>query len=248
MWDPAQYGRYAEERARPFHDLMARVGAQSPSYVVDVGCGSGELTALLGRRWPEATVEGVDSSAEMLADAPASLPRLTFTRADARRWRPDRPVDVVASSATMQWVEGHEQVLRDLVGCLAPGGWLALQVPGNFAAPSHVLLREAVARWLPALDVRSDPVLDPAGYAALLGDAGCRVDAWETTYLQVLSGPDPVLDWVAGTALRPVLAALPADQHAAFMAEYGAALRAAYPPGRLGTLFPFRRVFAVAQA
>lgn len=248
MWDPTQYGRYAEERARPFHDLIARVGAQTPSYVVDVGCGSGELTALLGRRWPEATVEGVDSSAEMLADAPASPPRLTFTRADAQSWRPERPVDVVVSSATMQWVEGHEQVLRDLIGCLAPGGWLALQVPGNFAAPSHVLLREAVARWLPALGVRRDPVLDPAGYAALFADAGCRVDAWETTYLQVLSGPDPVLDWVTGTALRPVLAALPVDQHSAFLAEYGAALRAAYPPGPLGTLFPFRRVFAVARA
>lgn len=248
MWDPTQYGRYAEQRARPFHDLMARVGALTPSYVVDVGCGSGELTALLGRRWPDARVEGVDSSAEMLAGATASPPRLTFTRGDARYWRPDQPADVVVSSATMQWVDGHEQVLRELVDCLAPGGWLALQVPGNFAAPSHVLLREAVARWLPTLEVRSDPVLDPAGYASLFGAAGCRVDAWETTYLQVLSGPDPVLDWVKGTALRPVLAALPVDQHDALLAEYGAALRSAYPPGEIGTLFPFRRVFAVANA
>jgi trans-aconitate 2-methyltransferase len=215
---------------------------------VDVGCGSGELTALLAQRWPDAAVEGVDSSTEMLARAPSATPRLTFTLADAREWRPDRPVDVIVSSATMQWVEGHEQVLRDLVGCLAPGGWLALQVPGNFAAPSHVLLRETAGRWLPTLRLREDPVLDPAGYAELLGGCGCHVDAWETTYLQVLSGPDPVLDWVRGTALRPVLAALPADQHEGFLAEYAAALRTAYPPGTLRTLFPFRRVFAVARS
>jgi len=247
MWDPAQYGRYADQRGRPFHDLMARVEARAPSYVVDVGCGSGELTALLARRWPEAMVLGVDSSAEMLAQAPSSMPRLKFTQADARHWRPDRPIDIVVSSATMQWVEGHEQVLRELVGCLAPRGWLALQVPGNFAAPSHVLLREATARWLPGLALRAEPVLDPAGYAELLGAAGCRVDAWETTYLQVLAGPEPVLDWVKGTALRPVLAALPPEHHAGFLAEYGAALRAAYPSGRFGTLFSFRRVFAVAH-
>jgi trans-aconitate 2-methyltransferase len=248
MWDPTQYGRYAEERARPFHDLLARVGAQAPSYVVDVGCGSGELTALLAQRWPGAMVEGVDSSAEMLAQAPSASPSLTFTRADVRHWRPEHPADVVLSSAAMQWVDEHEQVLRDLVSCLAPRGWLALQVPGNFEAPSHVLLREAVTRWLPSSPIRPDPVLDPAGYMGLLAGAGCRVDSWETTYLQVLTGPDPVLEWVKGTALRPVLAALPAEQHAAFLTEYGAALRAAYPPGRLGTLFPFRRVFAVAQA
>lgn len=246
MWDPRQYGRYGEERARPFHDLLMRIGASAPAYVVDLGCGSGELTALLSQRWPQATVEGVDSSREMLARTPF-LQRVRFTVGDARVWRPGRPVDVVVSSATMQWVDGHEQVLRDLVGCLAADGWLGLQVPGNFAAPSHVLLWEAVRRWLPTFPLREDPVLDPAGYAELLGDAGCRVDAWETTYLQVLSGPDPVLEWVKGTALRPVLAALPGEQHAEFLADYGTALRAAYPPGRFGTLFPFRRVFAVGR-
>lgn len=246
MWDPGQYGRYAGLRARPFHELLARVGAQTPSHVVDVGCGSGELTALLAQRWPDAEVEGVDSSAGMLARAPSS-PRLTFTCADAREWRPARPVDVVLSSAALQWVDEHDRVLLDLLGCLNPGGWLGLQVPGNFDAPSHVLLRETVARWLPSLPLRWDPVLDPAGYAGLLGSAGCRVDAWETTYLHVLDGTDPVLEWVKGTALRPVLDALPARQHAGFLEEYGAALRTAYPAGPLGTLFPFRRVFAVAR-
>lgn len=245
-WDPGQYHRYAAERSRPFVDLLARVGAVSARYVIDLGCGSGELTEQLARRWPAAEVEGVDSSAEMLARAPHRH-GLRFTQADIRRWRPDRPVDVAVSSAALQWVDGHEQVLRDIARALSPGGWLAIQVPGNFAAPSHRLLREIAGRRLPDLTLRAEPVLEPAGYADLLAAEGLRVDAWETTYLQVLHGPDPVLEWVKGTALRPVLAALPAERQSDFMAEYGAALRAAYPATPQGTYFPFRRIFAVAQ-
>ena len=245
-WDPAQYHRYADERSRPFAELLTRVGAVSPRYVVDLGCGSGELTALLAQRWPEALVEGVDSSAEMLAQAPAGA-RLSFTLADIRTWRPVRPADVVVSSAALQWVDGHEQVLREFIGALAADGWLAVQVPGNFAADSHRLLRDVAARWVPELTLRTDPVLDPTGYFALLAAEGLQVDAWETTYLQVLPGEDPVLEWVKGTALRPVLAALAPGRQPAFLAEYGAALRAAYPGGSAGTLFPFRRVFAVGH-
>lgn len=245
-WDPAQYHRYAAERSRPFAELLARIGDVDACYVVDLGCGSGELTAQLAQRWPRAEVEGVDSSVEMLAQAQAR-PGLRFTRADIRDWRPDRPVDVLVSSAALQWVDGHEQVLRSLAGALAAGGWLALQVPGNFAADSHRLLRDLAARWVPELALRADPVLDPAGYADLLAGAGLRVDAWETTYLQLLPGADPVLEWVKGTALRPVLAALPADRQPGFLTEYGAALRAAYPATAHGTYFPFRRIFAVGH-
>ncbi|MBA3524170.1 MAG: methyltransferase domain-containing protein [Geodermatophilaceae bacterium] len=247
MWDPGQYARFSDERSRPFHDLLGRVFAPAPRYVVDVGCGSGELTALLARRWPEADVDGVDSSAEMLARAPTDVPRLSFIEADATDWRPERAPDLVVSNAALQWVPGHEQVVRDLAAALAPGGWLALQVPGNFDAPSHVLLRETASRWLPGLDLRRAPVLDPAGYATLLGGCGLTVDAWETTYLQLLHGQDPVLEWMRGTALRPVLAELPAAEQPGFLAEYGAALRTAYPAGPHGTALPFRRVFAVGR-
>ncbi len=247
MWDPGQYGRYAGERARPFYDLVARVGVRDPRYIVDVGCGSGELTSLLAQRWPSAAVEGFDSSPDMLAEA-IPEPRVTFTLADVREWRPSRPVDLIVSSAVLQWVDGHEQILRRLAGFLRPGGWLALQVPGNFQAPSHRLLREQTLRWVPDFPYRERPVLEPAGYVELLTDAGLRVDAWETTYLHVLQGKDPVLNWVKGTALRPVLAGLPEPAHPAFVAEYATALRAAYPAGPAGTLFPFRRIFSVGHS
>lgn len=249
MWNPDRYARYAEDRAQPFHDLLAAVPAEAPGYVADVGCGSGELTARLARRWPTARVEGVDNSPQMLAAAAGHEGgTLSFTAADAATWQPTEAVDVLVSNACLQWVDGHADVLRRWVGALAPGGWLAIQVPGNFAAPSHRLLRSVAARYLPGLALRADPVLDPAGYWRLLTDAGCRVRAWETTYLHVLAGEDAVLEWTRGTALRPVLAAFgDRPQAQEFLAEYAAALRLAYPPEPGGTVLPFRRVFAVAQ-
>lgn len=253
VWDPKQYGRYADERSRPFYELVSRIGAISPEYVLDLGCGDGALTATLLERWPAATVHGVDSSAHMLAGAErrAVAGRLTFHQGDLASWQPAHPLDVVISNAALQWVPGHEVVLTRLVGGLVPGGWLALQVPANFDEPSHTLLREVAARprWRELVPpLRAAPVLSPAGYLNLLAGLGCRVDAWQTTYLHVLPGDDPVLEWTSGSALRPVLAALDPADAAEFRAEYGAALRVAYPKGPYGTVFPFHRTFAVASA
>jgi trans-aconitate 2-methyltransferase len=253
VWDPQQYARYADERSRPFFELLGRVGATAPAYVVDLGCGDGALTATLLARWPGAVVDGVDSSAQMLAGAEEyAVPgRLAFHRGDLAGWRPPRRPDVVVSNAALQWVPGHEAVLRGLVAGLAPGGWLAVQVPANFDEPSHTLLREVAGRprWRGAVPPpRPAPVLTPAGYLDLLAGLGCRVDAWQTTYLHVLAGADAVLEWTAGSALRPVLAALSAADAEELRAEYGAALRAAYPERDYGTVFPFRRTFVVATA
>lgn len=255
-WDPAGYLRFGDERARPFTDLMARVGAREPRTVVDVGCGEGALTASLAQRWPAARVTGVDSSPEMLAAAAAhAVPgRVTFARGDAQEWQPAEPVDVLVTNAVLHWVPGHADLLRRWAGQLAPGGWLALQVPGNFRAPTHALLAGLCRspRWAGLVGDAApaeDAVLDPAGYLDVLGGAGLATDAWETTYLHVLRGDDPVLGWVRSTVLRPVLARLGEDDAAELTAEYAAALRAAYPRRPDGTtLLPFRRVFAVGHA
>lgn len=251
VWDPQHYARYADERARPFYDLLARVEADSPSSVADLGCGPGDLTASLAQRWPGAQIQGVDSSAAMLERAAAfTSPGLEFALADVRDWQPVGPVDVLITNATLQWVDGHAALLTRWAEALVPGGWLALQVPGNFSAPSHTLLRALVEEWsarLPAGPIRADPVLDPVGYWSLLTAAGCRVQAWETTYLHVLPGPDAVLEWTRGTALRPVLEVLNPADVAEFTQQYAERLRTAYPSGPHGTLFPFRRIFAVAQ-
>jgi trans-aconitate 2-methyltransferase len=254
-WDPAGYLRYAGERARPFVDLLNRVDVARPSAVVDLGCGEGTMTATLAERWPGARVTGVDSSPEMLAAAvPSAVPgRVEFVHGDVRDWAPDGPVDVVVSNAVLHWVPGHERLLTRWAGWLRPGGGLAVQVPGNFRAPTHALLAELClsARWASRLAdaaPRPDTVLEPAGYLDVLTAAGLAPDVWETTYLHVLSGADPVLGWVRSTVLRPVLTLLDDADAAEFTAEYAVALRAAYPVRPDGTtLLPFRRVFAVAS-
>ncbi len=272
MWDATLYLRFGGERARPFFDLLSRVGAELPGYVVDMGCGPGNLTAMLAERWPAATVCGVDNSPEMIEAArqlvPAAArpsvtpagrqptvtshaPGLSFMLDDIRHWEPQCLPDVIISNAVLQWVPGHRELLVRWADQLAAGGWLAFQVPGNFDQPSHEILRElaASARWRPLLtDVELNrQSADPADYAELLAGVGCEVDAWETTYVHILTGTDPVLEWYKGTGLRPVLAALDADQGADFLAEYGTRLQQAYPPRSFGTVFPFRRVFAVAH-
>jgi len=259
MWDPARYRQFGAERSRPFYELVARIGATEPNFVADLGCGPGELTADLCVRWPTAQVLGVDSSADMIAaaeDVVASLPdggrrRLRFELADISDWEPDRPADVIVSNAMLQWLPEHEKLLPRWVGHLAPGGWLAFAVPGNFDQPTHRLLRELaeLPRWRDLLAgvAFNRQAADPAEYLDLLAREGCAVDAWETTYLHVLEGDDPVLDWYKGTGLRPVIAALDEGQAAEFIAEYGALLREHYPRRPYGTVLPFRRVFVVAR-
>ncbi|MEU4115133.1 methyltransferase domain-containing protein [Kitasatospora sp. NPDC028055] len=255
VWDPAQYLRFADERTRPLRELLARVPAlpnEPAPTVLDIGCGPGNSTAVLRERWPKARLTGLDNSAPMLAAARTDgEPTADYLLADARDYDPAPAApDLIASNATLQWVDGHLAVLARWAAALGPGGVVAVQVPGNFEAPSHTLLADLrrSARWRDALgaDAVRGGVHPPGRYLDVLAGAGCAADVWETTYCTLLPGPDPVLEWVKGTALRPVLGRLtdPADR-AAFLAEYGRLLREAYPAGPYGTVFPFRRIFAV---
>ncbi len=248
-WDPAAYLAFDDHRSRPFQDLLSRIGATAPRRVVDLGCGPGHLTGLLTARWPAAEVEALDSSPEMVA---ATRDRgLPARLADVRDWRPGPSDDVVVTNAVLQWVPGHRALLAEWVGLLPAGGWFAVQVPGNLGSPSHTLIRELLASpsWRGLVEPRAElGVHTPAEYADTLGEAGARTDVWETTYLHRLDGPDPVLAWVTGTALRPVRAALDDDEWDRFRAELAPRLRAAYPARADGTTWlPFRRIFAVAH-
>ncbi|MEW1927429.1 trans-aconitate 2-methyltransferase [Streptomyces sp. NPDC088360] len=266
-WDPGQYLRHSGHRARPFVDLLARVPelpaaeGRAPR-IADLGCGPGNVTRLLAERWPTAHVTGFDNSpqmleqAERLAGPTSGGGRLDFTAADAADWAPPaKTYDLILSNATLQWVPGHPDSFPAWIAALAPGGTFAFQVPGNFDAPSHVLMRELSEseRWRGRLGGRlrhADAVLPPTAYLERLVSLGCEADVWETTYLHLLEGADPVLDWVKGTGLRPVLTALAGDEGARreFLSEYGELLRKSYPAGPGGsTVFPFRRVFGVAR-
>jgi trans-aconitate 2-methyltransferase len=197
-------------------------------------------------------VIGIDSSGDMLASAGQSGIRATWVEADLAAWAPQHAPDLIFSNAALHWVGGHEKLLPRLLECVRPGGVLAVQMPRNFEAPSHTLLRATAAsgpwadRLAEVLDWR--PVATPEWYYDLLAPQAAALDIWETVYLHVLEGDDPVLRWTRSTALRRIVQALDEADCAAFEAAYAARLRAAYPRRADGrTLFAFRRLFIVAQ-
>ena len=249
-WDPERYLRFADERGRPFVELIGRVATDDPRTVVDLGCGPGNLTGLLKQRWPSAQVTGLDSSAEMIATARDRDDGVAYNVADLRDWRPSTPVDVLVSNATLQWVPDHLALLPSLVEGVRPGGWFAFQVPGNFDEPSHTIRRDLAAT--PPYDAQTAGVATPdahdaATYLRALQPLVASVDAWGTTYLHVLHGEDPVFTWVSGTGARPTLQALDETLRPRFEDEFKRRLRAAYPDDGWGVVLPFRRVFVVAQ-
>lgn len=246
-WDPALYLGFQDHRARPFFELITRIDAAAPRRVVDLGCGAGNLTPVLAHRWPDAEVEAVDSSPDMVE---AARERGVDARVgNVRTWTPAPDTDVVVCNAVLHWVPEHRDLLRRWAGALPSGAWIAVQVPGNFAAPSHALPRELAAeRGLHVGLLTTDAVSAPSEYASLLADAGCAPDCWETTYIQRLTGENAVLDWVSGTALRPVRDALDDEEWQRFRTDLAPRLRDAYPPRPDGTTWlPFRRIFAVAR-
>ncbi len=252
-WDPERYLSFGAERLRAAADLLARVPLTAPDSVADLGCGPGNATRLLADRWPGAQIFGLDRSPQMLAEARRSGPGATWVEADLATWRPHDRLDLLYANASLQWLDRHDILFPRLMTFLRPRGVLAVQMPRNFAAPSHTLLRETAAEgpWAERLAgvLRTDPVGAPAFYFDLLAGAASCLDIWETEYLHALKGADPVLDWTRGTALGPVAEALARDEMAAFEAAYAERLRMAYPRGPDGlTLYPFRRLFIVSAA
>ena len=251
-WDPGLYLRFRDLRLRPALELLARVDLEDPGRVVDLGCGTGTSTALLRSRWPEAEVEGIDSSAEMLEAAAAADPGLRWTRADLAGWSTEAPVDLLFANASLQWVGDHPSLFPHLVRQVAPGGVFAVQMPANHGEPSHALIR-AVAAEGPWRDRFAGfepwhPPLPPQVLHRLLAPLAASLDQWDTVYQQVMDGPAAILAWVRGTALRPYLDRLDDEERLAFESDYLARLALAYPELAGGhTLFPFRRRFLVLK-
>lgn len=249
-WDAAQYLRFEDERLRPALDLMGRIAHPSPRRVVDLGCGAGNAMPALAARFPGATVTGVDGSAAMLAKAAGS--GFATEQADIATWSPAAPVDVLFSNAALHWLGGHEALFPRLLGHLAPGGVLAVQMPAMHAAPLRAE-QDRVARegpWAAALAgvTSAPPILDPGGYYDLLRPRVAALDLWVTEYVHVLRGEDPVVQWAMGSSLRPFLDVLKGELREGFLTAYRAAMRAAYPPRADGAvLLPFRRLFLLAR-
>ena len=256
-WDPAQYDLYRRQRRRPAEDLLAAAvswaATARPGRIADLGCGGGDLANRLAGRWPEAEVTGIDGSAAMLEQARQTATRVIWQQADLAQWQPARPFGLIVSNAALHWLGDHRSLFRRLLAALVPGGVLAVQMPRNFAAPSHTLLAETIVDgpWAARLADRLGPapVHAPECYFDWLAPLAADLDIWETEYLHRLSGEDAVMNWTRGSTLVPVLERLDGEEQAAFLAAYGARLRAAYPVRTDGTtLFPFRRLFLLARS
>ena len=251
-WDPAQYLRWSDHRVRPAVDLMQRVPLERPGHIVDLGCGAGNVTALLRRQWPQARVTGVDGSAAMLERARASDAGVEWRQADIGAWSPPAPDDLIYSNAALHWLDDHAALFPRLLGFVAPAGALAVQMPRNFGEPSHTSIAELAREggWRDRLAplIRPEPTRPPAFYWDVLAPHAKALDIWETVYEQALTGDNPVADFVKGSWLKPFLDALDAEAAGRFEAAYRARIARAYPPRADGTtLFPFRRLFIVAR-
>lgn len=253
-WEPGHYLKFEDLRVRPALDLLTQVALDAPGRVTDLGCGAGNITPFLRERWPKAHITALDHSPEMLARAMAQYVHInaTWQEDDVRTWEATEAQDLIFSNAVLHWVDDHAGLFPRLMGELAPGGVLAVQMPRQFAEPSHVLMRE-VARSGPWAEVltpllREEPVAEPEAYYDGLRPHAETLNIWETTYAQVLDGEDAVLDWIGSTSLKPLLEALDGERREVFRDALALKLRAAYPVRADGkTLFSFRRLFIVAQ-
>jgi len=251
-WNPEQYLKFSAPRLRPAVDLLARVAVKEPTLIFDLGCGAGNVTRLLLDRWPSASIVGVDDSKKMLQKAAIELPQVRWVNQRLAEWRSDYPADLIYSNAALHWLPNHAQLFPKLLDSLAPGGTFAIQMPRNFAAPSHTLIGDTVRAgpWRNRLQhlLVPAPVAEPNFYYSLLAPLAKSIDIWETEYLQTLEGRDPVKEWTKGTWLKQFLDCLDESEGDAFEADYALRLRHVYKQQADGkTLFPFRRLFIVLQ-
>jgi trans-aconitate 2-methyltransferase len=252
-WSPESYGRFSDLRLRPALDLLAQVGDMPEGNVVDLGCGAGAAGPALASRFSKRKLIGVDGSPAMLAKAAATRCYGRCDLADISAWEPGKPPALIFSNAVLHWLAAHETLVPRLAGCVVPGGVLAVQMPMQWLAPSHRLLREIAGRMFPERFDYSGwqpPVAPPQAYWDMLSPLG-SLTLWETEYLQPLP-PDasahPVRRFTESTALRPILEKLSPEEAAAYLAGYDAALDGAYPRGADGgALMPFRRLFFVLR-
>ena len=253
-WDPQQYNRFERQRDRAADDLLARLPHDlTPREIWDLGCGPGRQAIWLKRRYSEARVHGLDSSEAMLGEARVAGPDVHWRLGDIAAWTPGAPVDLIFANASLHWLPEHEALMRRLTGELASGGVIAAQMPMAWETRHHQLMREVAADgpWAKTLAgvATVAPLLTPEAYYAVLAESCGDIDIWSTSYLQALSGPNAVLEWMKGTALRPHLAALmDKTMRRTYLDALGARLSAAFPRRPDGvTLMPFPRLFLVAR-
>lgn len=250
-WNPSQYLRFGNERLQPVIDLIGRIPLESPRVIYDLGCGTGSGTVILKERWPGARVTGVDSSESMLERTRTLEADVSWQHSDLNAWESSAPADLIFSNAVFHWLDDHHTLFPRLMTNVAPGGILAVQMPLMWRAPTHRLIAGTVrgGPWQERLEphLREFPVLEGQEYYDLLIGQASSIDMWETTYYHILEGPDPVVEWLKGSILRPLLDLLEEPEAEIFLEMYSSQISQAYPQQPDGkTVLPFRRLFFMA--
>lgn len=242
-WNASQYLKFEDDRTRPARDLLAQVPLQRPRKVVDLGCGPGNSTELLVNRYADSEVIGLDSSKDMLRQARERLRRCVFLEADLETWTPQEHVDLLFANAVFQWIPDHQRVLRRLIEALPEDGVLAAQMPDNTREPSHVLMQELA----PPADAARADLPAPEAWYDLLKPLCRRVEIWHTIYNHVMAGPEAIVEWFKGSALRPFLSALDARAADDLLTAYTKEIARHYTARCDGQiLLRFPRLFIVA--
>jgi len=253
-WDANLYLKFAGHRGRPAADLVEQIALENPQRIIDLGCGTGNSTEQLRRRWPKAELTGLDNSPEMLAQARANHPDWKWIQSTVEDWSPSDRFDLIFSNACLHWIGDHRRLFPQLFSNLTPGGALAVQMPNSYHLPAHTLMVEVAtdpqAPWADRLAgaPQTYSVQTPAFYYEALRKLAKNLNIWQTEYMQIVEGPEAVLDWVRSTAMRRFTELLPDDrQRKEFERRCLERFRQAYPANDQGkTSFPYLRMFIIA--
>ncbi len=253
-WDPSQYLRFKDERTIPSHDLAEKLTLRAPEEIFDVGCGPGNSTAVLRERYKTAHITGGDLSPDMISRARKDHPDMDFIVFDAKTGFDgihDR-YDIIFANASLQWVEGHRELVPKMYRALKKDGELAVQIPRQDIHPMHRILREIASRerWIDHSDIRPRKmnILSPEGYYDLLSGLGSEFRIWETVYYHVMGSHEAIIDWYKGAGMRPYFEALDEKMRPGFTAEVLEEVRKEYKKqddGRI--LLKFPRLFFIVK-
>jgi len=251
-WDPDQYLRFKKDRLRPAEELLGRVEIKSPQLIVDMGCGPGTTTRLLGERFESARITGLDNSINMITKAREIYPQAEYIHSAIGEWTPDERVDLIFANAVLHWLPDHKELIAKFADALNEGGVLAIQMPDNLEEPSHLAIARIAGspQWMGMLgkQLATRMLLSaPQEYYDRLAEKFEFIDIWRTIYCHVMPGHDHIVEWVKGAALTPFLSLLRDGEREQFLDEYCKEIGEAYPVRRDGNvIYSFPRLFMIA--
>ena len=251
-WNSEQYLKFKKDRTQPSIDLANRLDFKKPQRIIDIGCGPGNSTAVLKKRYPDAYVLGVDFSPNMIEKAKSEHSDIDFMLFDATKdfEKLDEKFDIVFSNACIQWVPNHKKLLADMMSILNPDGIMAIQVPMNFEEPIHKILSELITdkKWSGRFEPRIFYTLNESKYFDILSEQTKNFEIWKTIYCHRMPSHQSIIEWYKSTGMKPYLDVLNEEEKKEFTADVLKKVSKEYPVQANGEIiFKFPRFFMLAK-